>query len=366
MPADGKRHPPPPRPGPLRPEEVFSFRALWEAAARTARGKRRRPAMARFRLEMEDELLRLQRELLDGSWQPDPGQSLAIRDPKPRVITVPSVRDRVVHQAIMLVLGPRIERRLIRDTYACRVGYGTHAALRRAAAWARTYRWYVHLDVERFFPSIDHAIVRQHLAQDVPEPWLRALCERILDGAHAPAHRAFFPGDDLFTPTSRAAGLPLGSLTSQWWANRYLDPIDHHIKDRLRVRPYLRYMDDLVLFADDREALARLVREVEERMWSLRLRLHRYEVMPTSGGLGFVGYRVQPDQTRVKRTTVARAERRLAGHLDMLRRGELRREDFGASLRSTLAHWRFADSFRLKERFFRRLGLLHEGGVRAS
>jgi hypothetical protein len=281
----------------------------------------------------------LRADLLAGRWRPGPGKTLQIKDPKLRVITVPPVRDRVVHQAMMAVLGPRIERRLIRDTYACRVGYGTHAALRRATAWARTYRWYVHLDVQQFFPTIDHGVVRQHLARDVPEDWLRALCERILDAAGP-------------------VGLPLGALTSQWWANRYLDPLDHHVKDRLRLRPYLRYMDDLVLFHDDRAVLAQLAREVEEQVAAVRMRLHSYEVMPTRAGVGFVGYRMLPDQVRVKHSTVARAERRLGHHLEAVRRGEMKQADFVAGLRSTLAHWRFADSFRLKERLLRRLGLL--------
>jgi hypothetical protein len=271
---------------------------------------------------------------------------------------VSAFRDRVVHQAIAAIMAPRIERRLVHDTFACRPGRGTHAALARARAWARTYRFHVHLDVVRFYPAIDHAIVRTQLAEDHHEPWLLALCDRILAAGRGATFRAHFPGDDLFAPLARAVGLPLGNLTSQHWANRYLDPVDHLVKDRLRVRPYLRYMDDLLLFADDRAALADLARRVEEACWSLRLRLHPWEVRPTASGVGFVGYRVGPEQVRVRRSTVARAEGRLARQLADVARGRLDPSAVWDGLRSTFAHGSWADSFRLKERFLRRLGLL--------
>jgi hypothetical protein len=140
------------------------------------------------------------------------------------------------HHAIAAVLEPIHERRMIADNYACRRHRGTHAALRRATAWARTYRWWVRLDVEQFFPSIDHAIVREHLTRDLPSQALRDVCERIL-AAGATRGSRHFDGDDLFSPLSRSVGLPLGSLTSQLWANRYLDPVDHVVKDRFRTAP---------------------------------------------------------------------------------------------------------------------------------
>jgi retron-type reverse transcriptase len=337
--------------------EVFSFEALWQAVRRTARGKRGSPGVANFRLELEPRILALQRLVLAGEYRPDPVMPLRIHDPKRRVISVPSVRDRVVQQCLAAVLGPRIERRLIGDTYACRVGHGTHAAMRRARAWARTYRWHLRLDVTQFFPTIDHAVVRAQLARDLPRGALRELCEIILD-ASGTFDGPYLPGDDLFSPRTRRVGLPLGSLTSQLWANRYLDPIDHLVKDRLRHRAYLRYMDDMLLFDDDRARLEALGHRLEAACFDLRLRLHRWCVMPTAPGVGFVGYRLLPRIVRVKRSSVGRAERRLRG---MLRHdGDPRR--VMASLRSSMAHWAHADGWRLTERVLRRLGLLYIPG----
>lgn len=341
-------------------EEAFSFQALWSATDRAARGKRSRAAVARFLLEREGEIAALRDELLQGWFQPSHPRMMEIRDPKPRLISVLPFRDRVVHQAIGAVIEPRMERRFIRDTYACRRGLGTHAALRRARAWQGTYPWVVHLDVERFFPSMDHAIVARHIAEDVPEPALRALCERILDAGEGLTHRAYFPGDDLFSPLSREVGLPLGSLTSQLWANRYLDPIDHLVKDRLRVRAYLRYMDDMVVFHHDRAALLGIARAIEEACWALRLRLHPYDAQPTRGGLSFVGYRMLPGYTRVRRTGVARAEQRLTGLVSEVKSGLAQPEALWESLRSTFSHWDHADTWRLKERLLRRLSILYD------
>lgn len=341
---------------PLDPAALFSFRALWQAARRAAREKRLRPSVARFKLTLERELLDLHAELLVGAWRPAAPRIVHLRDPKPRVISIPPFRDRVVHQALCAGLAPRIERRLITHSYACRVGHGTHAALRLARAWSQTYRWWVRLDVARYFPTIDHAIVREHLARDVPEDPIRALCTRILDaagtlgGQHA-------PGDDLFAPSARRVGLPLGNLTSQLWANRYLDPIDHLVKDRLRHRPYLRYMDDLLILHDDYRALIALARQIEDACHGLRLRLHPWSVQPTAAGVGFVGFRMMPDHVRVRRSTVRRAEGRMR---EQLRADGGVTDAFQAGMRSVFAHWEHADAWRLKERTLHRLGLLYE------
>ncbi len=147
----------------------FSLPALWRAAERAARGKRFTPAVARYQLDLEGRLLSLRDALCAGRWRPGVPTVLRVHDPKLRVITVPPFEDRVVHHALSAVMGPRVERRLIAHSFACRTGHGTHAALRVARAWARTYRWVAHLDVARFFPTIDHGIVRAQLAQD--QPW---------------------------------------------------------------------------------------------------------------------------------------------------------------------------------------------------
>lgn len=339
---------------PMALDVVFSFPSLWAGAKRAGRGRRFQPSVAAFRLDLEARLFELRRALLAGSWSPSPVRHLLVHDPKPRHIAVPSFGDRIVHQCVAAALEPRHERRMIADSYACRRGHGTHAALRRAAAWARTFRWWVRLDVARFFPSVDHAVVREQLARDLPDIPLRALCERIL-AAGGQRGGVYMPGDDLFALQGRTVGLPLGSLMSQLWANRYLDPVDHLVKDRLRHRAYLRYMDDMLLLHDDRHALERTARAVEDACHALRLRLHPWSVQPTRGGVGFVGFRVMTDHVRVRRSSVGRAMRRLRWRAEQ--GGDLSDPEFREGLRAVFAHWRHADTWRLRDRTLWALGL---------
>ncbi len=336
-------------------DAVLSFSALWDAAGRAARGHRFRSSVAQYRLDLETHVSELHASLLAGTWRPSPVTILRIRDPKPRTIAVPAFADRIVHHAIAAVLEPIHDRRAIVDSYACRRGRGTHAALRRATAWSRTYRWWVRLDVEQFFPTIDHAIVRKQLARDLPAGGLRDVCELIL-AAGGVAGVCHFAGDDLFSPLARMVGLPLGSLVSQLLANRYLDPIDHVVKDRLRHRAYLRYMDDMLLFHDDRDVLERTAERIEAECEAVRLRLHAWAVQPTRGGVGFVGYRIMPSHVRVRRSSVNRAVRRLRWQRRVC--AGLRDDSFRSGLRAIFSHWSHADSWRLRTKVLRRLDLL--------
>jgi Reverse transcriptase (RNA-dependent DNA polymerase) len=341
-------------------EEWTSLPALWDAAGRAARGKRHRESVARVLLELEPTLFELQRQLRAGTWRPGrPGQHV-VCDPKVRTITAAPFEDRIVHQALCASVGPMLERGLVGDCFACRTGLGTHAALRRATAWARSYRWYAHLDVRKFFPSIDHALLTAQLARDVACERTLEVC-RVIIAAGAPwsgGRHWHFPGDDLFAPAARATGLPIGNLASQHFANRYLSPVDHRARDRLRIRPYLRYMDDLLLFDDDRARLEAHCHDLEERCWRLRLRLHPWQVQPTRAGVSFVGYRILPDHIRVRRSTVRRAEARLREKLAEARRDPAAWPAFFDSLRATFAHWDHAHTWRLRERTLARLGIL--------
>lgn len=253
---------------------------------------------------------------------------------------------------------------MIGDSYACRAGLGTHRALQRATSWARRYRWFVHLDIRKYFASIDHAVLFGQLERDLACQRTLEVCKAIVSSTAAIGGGTHFhmPGDDLFTPQARATGIPIGYLTSQHFANRYLSPVDHRAKDRLRFRGYLRYMDDMLLFANDRGALADAATDLEQRCWGLRLRVHPWHIRPCRAGVSFVGYRILPDEIRVRRSTVGRAERRLREKLDAARRDPTAWPAFLDSLRATFAHWAYAESWQLRRRTLLRLGVLEEEG----
>ena len=177
------------------------------------------------------------------------------------------------------------------------------ALILRAAQFARRYRYVLQCDVEQFFPSIDHALLRQVLASKVADPDALDLVEDILASGNGVLSQEYtmhwFPGDDLLAAL-RPRGLPIGNLTSQLWANVYLNSFDHFVKRELRCPAYLRYVDDFLLFADDKATLHTWQTAVIERLACLRLTLHTPQVFPAAAGIPFLGFRVFPDHRRLK------------------------------------------------------------------
>jgi RNA-directed DNA polymerase len=282
-------------------ERVVDFGALLEAARRAARGKRQRPDAAAFRLDLEPELLELRRALLDGTWRPGPFRSFRIVDPKPRLISAAPFRDRVVHHALCAALEPRLERHAIADSFACRPGKGTRAAVLRAQAHARKNPHYLKLDVRHFFETADHAVLKARLRRLFEERRLLALLDVIID--------AGAPG----SPPGK--GLPIGNLTSQHFANLYLGALDHHAKARLRVPGYARYMDDILVFGPDPATLAAWRAELEALLAGplrLEVKTEATRSGPVSLGVPFLGFRVFPRLIRLDHARARRLGRRLS------------------------------------------------------
>jgi retron-type reverse transcriptase len=294
-------------------DRITEYENLRQAAWAGFKGKRGRASANALFMDLEGQLLQLQADLRSGRYQPGPYRAFTIVDPKPRLISAAPLIDRVVHHAVVRVLEPRFERRFIHHSYACRTGKGQHRALAQFRDWARRFRYVLVLDVHKFFPSIDHEVLAGVLFRTVRDPAVRDLIRRILAGSNpqvpVPCH---YPGDDLLAPLERRRGLPIGNLTSQFFANALLDVVDHHVKDRLRVQAYLRYADDLALFGDDKAALWAARASVEAQLHGLRLRLNRGEsrVRRPAEGVTFLGFTVRPGSARLGPVAVRRARRR--------------------------------------------------------
>lgn len=224
---------------------VVAFDNLWLAWRRARRGKSRSASAVAFEWNLEANLLALQQELRSGEYQPGTYRLFTIYERKPRLIAAAPFRDRVVHHAVMNLIEPPLDRRFIPDSYACRKGKGVHQAVDRYQAWAQRYRYALKLDVRQYFPSIDQTILKAILRRHLRDERVLALLDLIIDTGPelAPAQPAHFSGDDLLTPLERRCGIPIGNLTSQFFANLYLNDLDHGIKEVLRVPAYLRYVD---------------------------------------------------------------------------------------------------------------------------
>lgn len=335
--------------------QIYTFSSLLYAFHRARKGKRNRNEVAAFEFNLEGNLLELERELAAGTYQPGPYRSFYIYEPKRRLISAAPFRDRVVHHALYGVIEPIWEARFIHDSYACRVGKGTHRALTRCQQFVRRYPYVLQCDIRRFFPSIDHAVLLQILGRRIVDPDVVELCARILRSGESILAReyemVYFPGDDLFAAT-RPRGLPIGNLTSQFWANVYLDRLDQFVKRTLGCRAYLRYMDDFLLFAHDKATLHRWRSEIADFLVSLRLILHPTKsiVFPVKNGIDFVGFRVFPTHIRLRRSSVRRFARRLRRLQALYSAGEVNFEELTTSIRSWVAHASYADSYNLRRR----------------
>ncbi len=338
-------------------DRIASFEALHAAALRAARAKRGKPGVAAFLANLEREVLRLERELQSGTYRPGRYTKIEIFDPKHRIVSAAPFRDRVVHHAFCAVCEPVFERGFIHDSYANRVGKGTHLAVARYEKFRDRFRYVFRCDIFRYFHTIDHEILKRDLRRRLACERTLDLADRIIDGSNPqePVYQ-LFPGDDLLTPLERRRGLPIGNLTSQFFSNLYLDGMDHFIKEVLRAKGYLRYVDDFVLFHDDRERLEewrdRLARFLEGR----RLRLHPRKtlIQPTAETATFLGFVVlSGGRRRLPEDNVRRFRNRLRGLRDRWRHGTATREEVERRVQSWIAHAEHADTWRLRHSIFR-------------
>lgn len=335
-------------------ERITEFSHLARAFAGARRRKRPTREVLEFAHDLEPRLWAMRAALLAGPYPWGAYRSFWIRDPKPRLIRAAPFADRVLHHAIVDALDPILRRGFIADSYACLPGRGVHRAVARFVQFARERRglgYVLQCDIKSYFATVDHAVLNTLLARRVAdERLLRLLLGLIAHGGETLAADRDTGGGRL------AVGIPIGNLTSQMFANLYLDPLDHFVRERLRVRHYLRYMDDFVLLLESRdEARARLA-EVEtflrERL-RLRLNPRRLVIAPLAcprDVLGYVHY--SSGRLRVRRRSVRRLWRRLGVLEERVRAERIP----WSSVRGSVASWiglaKHADAFHLSRAIF--------------
>jgi retron-type reverse transcriptase len=356
------------RAGNLWPE-IVSWDNLLNSALCAARGKRNRPDVASFLFQLEPKVCALQRELEAGEYVPGEYRTFWIHDPKARLISAAPFRDRVVHHALTRVLEKVFEPRFMPNSYASRKGFGQHQALTRARQAVGRYKYVLKCDVRKYFPSIDHEILKELLERVVKcKPTLN-LAARIIDGSNAREESlAWFAGDNLFTPVERRRGLPIGNQTSQFFANVYLNVLDHFAMRELRPGLYLRYVDDFVLFGDDKAELGSMRSQVQDLLEQLRLNLNggKSRVYRCADGLSFLGWRLFPGRARLKRRNVVNFRRRLRNMRDSFRAGRIDFPGVERRIAAWLGQASFGDTRRLREELFDGFTLIEaEHGRRA-
>jgi RNA-directed DNA polymerase len=334
--------------------QLCSWDNLLLAYRLASRGKRGHACVASFEYRLEDNLVRLQQELKSRTYRPGSYNSFYIHEPKRRLISAAPFRDRVVHHALCNVIEPAFERSFIADSYSNRVGKGTHRALDRCQHHARRDPYVLQCDVRQFFPSIDHAVLLETIRRKVADPDVLWLIEEIIASGRGVLSEeyemVYFPGDDLLA-AARPRGLPIGNLTSQFWANCYLNPFDHFVVRELRCSAYVRYVDDFLLFGDDRQQLWEWKAAVVERMARLRLTIHKEcaQVRPVTEGIPFLGFVVFPEHRRLKPRKGTAFRRRLRALARRYAAGEITLDQVTASVQGWVNHVRYGNTIGLRK-----------------
>ena len=277
-------------------EQVVTNSNLRVAFLKAARGKQCLPAVQEFSADLDHRIAEMSRQLQTGEFPLGRFHQFVIRDPKERVITAPCFDERVLHHAIMNVCEPVFDRWLIDDTYACRKRKGREAAVARAAGFSKRGVWFLKLDIRKYFDSIAHNQLRGLLRRRLKDRQVLDLLDRILFS---------FRG-------AIGCGLPIGSLTSQHLANFYLGWFDRFVKETLRLRGYVRYMDDMILWHDNVTEL----RLIEARCRTFLREVLALELKPailqrTSSGVDFLGCRIWPTHVGLSRRSKRRWRRRV-------------------------------------------------------
>ena len=258
---------------------------LREAFLRAARGKNDRPAVRAFRASLDENLMLMHHQLLDGTFCFGDYRFFTVYDPKRREICAASFPERVAFHAMMRICHPVFDDYQVFDSYASRVGKGTYAALDRAVHFAHRYRWFAKLDVVKYFDSLDHQVLKTQLHSLFKDKRLLHYFYGLIDGYHGAA---------------LDRGVPIGNLTSQYFANHYLSPADHYAKQELKVPGLVRYMDDLLFFHDDKAVLKAMVKEYKIHvMEELHLTHHPVVLNEASRGIPFLGYVVRGNGLRM-------------------------------------------------------------------
>ncbi|GAB3305809.1 reverse transcriptase domain-containing protein [Luteimonas notoginsengisoli] len=367
--------------------DSVTLRALYNAWRRARRQKVPSHNQLHFDVEWLEHLLQLRADIAAGTWSPRPSTCFIATRPKAREIHAPDFADRVVHHWLVPQLEAIYEPGFIHDSYANRAGRGSHAAVRRLQQFVRqvhsgqTGGWFLQLDIHNFFNSIHRPTLWAMLKRRLHRAGLGDTALRVAhallrhDPLHAgvqvratPAELAQVPPHKRLANAAPGCGLPIGNLSSQFFANVYLDALDQFAKHQLRARRYLRYVDDFVLVHHDRGQLDAWRHQIEAFLADrLKLSLKPdIRLRPLTDGIDFLGYVVRPTHTLARRRVVAHATEKLAAfealhvHNGRLRATRAQRQQLQSVLASYAGHFQHANSHRLQQRLRARFPWINE------
>ena len=346
---------------------ICEFEYLVEADRSARKGKRYRAEVLAFTANLEHNLFQIQEQMIAVDCPLGPYRKLWVSVPKKRLVMALPYPDRIVQWSLYQYLNPIYDRLFIEDSYACRKGKGSHKAAARLQYWMRQVDrkpgpgwYYLKLDISKFFYRVNHAKLLKILAKRIKDPKLMKFLGSVVNSRAEPFDlpRWRTPQDTPPEEWMYEVGMPIGNLTSQLFANIYLNELDQYCKHRLKIHYYIRYMDDVIILGQDKETLHRWKAAVETFLREeLALDLNsKTSIRPVRQGVEFVGVRIWPTHMKLRKSTVRRIKREVRKISALYAAGDMTRQDFYrriASIRGLLKHtesaslrWRLNEIYR--------------------
>jgi len=338
---------------------IYDFENLHEAYLSARKNKRYRGDVLEFTAHLEENLIQLQNELIYKTYQVGRYREFYVFEPKKRLIMALQFRDRVVQWAIYRHLNPWFDKQFIYDSYGCREGKGTHRAADRLQYWMRQVSrkegryYYLKLDISKYFYRVDHGVLMDILRKKIEDEDLLDLLKKIINCEHTAFGLPAFmdPEDCPREERLPDKGMPIGNLTSQLFANIYLNELDQYAKRELRLHYYIRYMDDIIILHNDKQYLRAIKDDIENFLWDkLKLNLNKKTaIRPISQGIEFVGFRIFPTHRKLKKSSAKKMKARLKYVRSAYERGEIDEQSLRATEASYLGVMKHFNSYGLRK-----------------
>lgn len=292
-------------------QEIAEYKNLNLALYKAAKGKRKRKEVQDFFSDLDANLNQLQQDILKRKTPYGDYRSFTIHDPKTRLIHAACFEDRILHHALMNITGEVFERAMVDNTYACRPQKGVHKAVQKVQKHLRAYKYYGKIDIDGYFANIDQQILLNTLMQKFKGEEIKQLFKRILQS---------YQGSKAV-----ACGLPIGSLSSQYFANYYLDGLDRLLNNDSCVKKSIRYMDDIIWWCDQRHEVKQVLQKVREYLWSQRRLLIKptIQINKSLQGVTYCGFRITQGCMRLSRRRKRRYQQRRLYWERAYQRGEI-------------------------------------------
>lgn len=311
--------------------KICDINNLKLAYKKARKGKNWQNTIKNFDKNAEVNLLRIQKSLINKTFKTSKYRTKKIIEPKERLIYIlPFNPDRIVQHALMNIIEPIWEGLFIHNSYACRIGKGIHAGSEKTMEYIRKNKYCLKCDISKFYPSIKHDILFSIIKRKIKckdTLWLLRNIIYSIDGEQ---------------------NIPIGNYTSQWFGNLYMNELDQYIKHRYKIKYYIRYCDDFILFHNDKRYLRKMAKKIKIFLKEkLVLKFSKCDIFPISQGVDFLGYRHFKKYVLLRKSTMKRVKKRLSKLPKKLEKNYITSEQYISSLASTMGWLKWANTYNL-------------------